>query len=156
MSKKQQAESATRAATPPNLSYDMPKRNIWRDIRHHLHRNMLPYLIASPFAVWIFSNYWIRGSRKNEKVISAPNVLTWKRECEKIGQKKIDALGIDLKSELEKNIPVREEVVSLYPIAHGQNNASSYSMSKEEQLKFVEELFPDLVAKFKSQRGILN
>ncbi|KAG2386156.1 hypothetical protein C9374_002602 [Naegleria lovaniensis] len=144
-------------ASRTNLSYDNPKRNFWRDARHHVHRNMIPYLIASPFVVWLFSNYWIRGSGKNEKVISAPNILTWKRECEKIGQKKIDALGIDLKSELEKNTPVREEVVSLYPIVHEQNsNVASYSMSKEEQLKFFEELFPDLVSKFKSQRGILN
>ncbi|EFC50804.1 predicted protein [Naegleria gruberi] len=137
----------------PEIESDWHKR--FRAAKMHVHRYYIFYTISAPIVVWLTSNYFVRGGANSEKVINSQSLYSWKRECEKGGKAKIEKLNLDLKTEMQKNVPLRDTVVSLYPLNHQQSNVASFSMTKEEQVKFLEELFPDLVQKFKSQRGIL-
>src|SRR3989338_4584289 len=105
---------------------DFQKR--YRTVKMHFHRYYIFYTIAAPIVVWMGSNYFVRGGSAQEKVINSQNLFQWKRECEKGGKTKIEKLNLDLKSELQNNQPVRDTVVSLYPLNHQQSNISSYSM----------------------------
>ncbi|KAL9646712.1 hypothetical protein ABK040_001135 [Willaertia magna] len=125
-----------------------------KKISFHITQYTIFYAIGAPIVVWLGSNYFLRGfyQKTDMPEIEQINISTWKSQAEKYGGKNIEELNIDLDTELEKNQKLRNEVVSINPFT--PSRAINITMSTEDQLKFLENTFPELMERYKQQQGI--